>query len=187
NTLLGNLNDKSTKEIKSNPSACVAIILYGREKCLLKENPSLAKDIEHFIKSLGYTTWEGRNVQSPTLNIVPKTQVCFAKPFPYLLLNLPEALHCLLLWQQTFTFQIKCGCNAELALEPRRQPITIIPNLHARSWIIVNFTGPYITSEPLCMINALCTITTTLLNDQDFLVTTNNHLATCSIGTTTTE
>ena len=52
--LIGNINNETTAAIESNPVAYLAIVPYGSSKKLLEENPMLGKDIEHFIRSLGY-------------------------------------------------------------------------------------------------------------------------------------
>ena len=105
-TLFGNLHKTMVKQVQSHPKQYVTIIPFEAGPHLTQDNPKMSRDIESFLKSLGFPGSNHLQVACPTPNIVPKTQAHFAKPFPYLLLNLPEALHCLLLWQQTFTFQI---------------------------------------------------------------------------------
>lgn len=105
-TLFGNLHEATVKQLQDHPEQYITIIPFGAGLHLTKNNPEMTRDIVTFLKSLSFPESNHVQVACPMLRITPKIGVCFAKPFPYLLLNLSEPLHCLLLWQQTFAFQL---------------------------------------------------------------------------------
>ncbi|KAF8219379.1 hypothetical protein L208DRAFT_1340856, partial [Tricholoma matsutake] len=177
-TLFRNLHEATLKQLQNQPERYIALIPFGASQCLTQDHPKLGKDIETFLKSFSFPGSNHLRVACPTPNINPDPQARFSKPFPYLLINSPAPLSQLLLWQQTFAFQINSQCIAFNA-------VNIDPQ--AWSWVILNFTGPFVTPEPSHMVNALHTITTTLINDCTFSNSTNNHLAKQGTGTTTTE
>ena len=177
-TLFGNLNEATTKQVRSHPGCYIALIPFGAGQRLTQDNPELAKDLETFLKSLGFPGSNHLQVARPTPSVVPPNRARFAKPFPYLLLNAPEPLCRLLLWQQTFAFQIN---SKHLAFN------AVSPDVQVESWVILNLSGSFVTPEQLHMINALRTIATTLMTDRAFLSMTNTQLAKRGIGKTATE
>ncbi|KAF8225235.1 hypothetical protein L208DRAFT_1307241 [Tricholoma matsutake] len=176
--LFGNLHEETLRQVQNSPQHYTALIPFGAGSRLTQDHPNLSKDFETFLKSFRFDGSDRLQVTHPTPNLQPDPQTRFSKPFPYLLLHSPEPLHQLLLWQQTFAFQINARCLAFNA-------VRIDPQ--ARSWVIVNFAGPFVSTAHTHMINTLHTITTTLMDDRTFSNVTNNHLAKMGIGATVME
>ena len=105
-TLFGNLYGLMLEQVQKFPEWYIALIPYGAGHHLNQSQPSLSNDLETFLKSFGFPGSDRLHVAHTLPNITPKPGTHFAKPFPYLLLHSPEPLHHLLLWQQTFVFQL---------------------------------------------------------------------------------
>lgn len=155
-TLFGNLHKASVKQVQDHSGQYITIVPFGAGTHLTQDNPEMTKDIENFLKSFSFLHSDHLQVACPALRITPKAGIHFAKLFPYLFLNLHNPLHHLLLWQQTFAFQMNGWSLALSAFNPDAQ---------ARSWVILNFAGSFVTPELPQMIGTLHTITPTLLND----------------------
>ncbi|KAF8228995.1 hypothetical protein L208DRAFT_1288755 [Tricholoma matsutake] len=159
--ITGNINSKTTTAIESNPDAFLAIIPYSGGKQLLEENPTITKDIEHFIRSLGYQNSETTRVTAPRAKYPPTDD--FGKPHTLLLTNAPRELITYLLYQQTFAFKTsKEGGQKKIAFHA-------LPfDKSMQSWIITNISGSYVANNHYARMNALATIKTVLSHDPDF-------------------
>jgi len=132
------MHEAMVKQVQDHLGQYVTIIPFGAGPHLTQNNPELTKDIETFLKSFGFPDSDHLQVANPAPRITPKAGTCFVKLFPYLLLNPPDPLHHLLLWQQTFAFQLN---GQSLAFS------TINPDAQARSWVILNFAGSFVTPD----------------------------------------
>ncbi|KAF8236738.1 hypothetical protein L208DRAFT_1523895, partial [Tricholoma matsutake] len=147
--------------LKSNPNAFLALVPYGGGKQLLEENPSLANDIKHFIRSFGYANSE--NIWVAVLRAKCPPSNNFRKHHTLLLTHPPEELATYLIYQQTFAFKTsKEGGQKKIAFHA-------LPfDKSVQTWIITDISRNYVTTDSNAKMSALATIKAVLSHDCNF-------------------
>lgn len=139
--------------------------MYGGGDKIKEENPNLMKDIQAFLQGLAIEGSEKLRVIDP-----PKkdnsNRGAFTKPHILLLQYGSPALRALILWFQTFAFQIE---GRKIAFSAVRFDITVRP------WFITDITGQFVDDDPYMMNIANEAIKQHLSKDATF----RNHVDGC--------
>ncbi|KAF4576934.1 hypothetical protein EYR36_004918 [Pleurotus pulmonarius] len=163
--LLQGIKDTAAEAARANPDKYVALLIYGGGNKVKEENPSLADDIEAFLKGLAIEGNEGLRIIDP-----PKQDVNnhgeFSKPHILLLQHASPELRAYILWYQTFAFQVEGRKIAFSALK-------LDPEM--RSWFITDMIGQAVSEDPAAIHQGLATLKGVLVTDTKF----RNHVDAC--------
>lgn len=124
--LLKNLDLKQVEFIEK-ASTVIAIIPFGAGQKFLVDNPKWNKEVEKFLKSLGFSGAEKLTVAPPTPRNKPDPKKAFAQPWTYILSNAPRGA-------QQLSRLVPNLCGSPVAHLPRCPPLTKMSSLGS-SWL----------------------------------------------------
>jgi len=99
--LLKNLDQRQVDFIAKSDAA-LAIVPFGAGQKFHADNPKWGKEVEKFLKSLGFSGGAKLSVAPPTPRNRPDLKKAFAQPWAYILSGAPEELNSYLVGFQTF-------------------------------------------------------------------------------------
>ncbi|KDQ22941.1 hypothetical protein PLEOSDRAFT_165201 [Pleurotus ostreatus PC15] len=173
-TALGNMREGLKKRLELTKDVSVLIIPFGAGNRFTRENPRYPDQVTAFLKSLKGAETSQIVVAPPSYQSTPPTRAHYAMPFAYVATNIPPGLKDFLIRRQTFAFQTDNKNHAFNAVE--------VPGNAPTSWVIANFAGANVSSDPDEMKAALEAIINNLFENPYIARETNRALAGKGVG-----